>query len=144
MKVNDEADSVQATKDDPRKTKFGNFMRHTNIDELPQFWNVFTGTMSIVGPSAAHAQAYGSLLSAYFQIYGAPFRETGDHWLGSGDRLSWGNARTVADGGKGEKGPLVYRELVIPPGLEDYLADGLERDLGKERRSLLKGRDALL
>ncbi|GAA6528311.1 MAG: undecaprenyl-phosphate glucose phosphotransferase [Prevotella sp.] len=68
MKVNDEADSVQATKDDPRKTEFGNFMRHTNIDELPQFWNVFTGTMSIVGPRPhmlSHTKIYSQLISKY-------------------------------------------------------------------------------
>ena len=50
MKVNKQADTLQATKDDPRKTKFGNFIRHYNIDELPQFWNVFKGEMSVVGP----------------------------------------------------------------------------------------------
>jgi len=38
------------TKDDPRKTKFGAFMRKYSIDELPQLFNVLNGTMSLVGP----------------------------------------------------------------------------------------------
>ena len=42
--------SMQATKDDPRKFPFGNFMCKASIDELPQFWNVLKGSMSIVGP----------------------------------------------------------------------------------------------
>lgn len=50
MEVNDEADTKQATANDPRITKIGRFMRKTNIDELPQFFNVFKGQMSVVGP----------------------------------------------------------------------------------------------
>lgn len=41
---------VWASEDDPRVTKVGNIIRKLRIDELPQLWNVFTGTMSFVGP----------------------------------------------------------------------------------------------
>lgn len=68
MKVNKDSDKVQAVKDDPRETKWGLLMRHTNIDELPQFINVLKGNMSIVGPRPhmlAHTDYYSQLISDY-------------------------------------------------------------------------------
>ena len=62
MRVNDDADRVQATRDDPRKTRFGDFLRRSSIDELPQFINALRGEMSIVGPSSPHAPAHRALL----------------------------------------------------------------------------------
>ena len=68
MRVNDKSDTLQATKDDPRKTKFGNFLRKTSLDELPQFINVFLGEMSIVGPRPHMVQQtkeYSELIDKY-------------------------------------------------------------------------------
>ena len=68
LKVNADADTKQATENDPRKTKWGNIMRRTNIDELPQFINVLLGDMSIVGPRphmVKHTEEYRALINKY-------------------------------------------------------------------------------
>ena len=68
MHLNTSADRLQATANDPRKFPFGSFMRKYNIDELPQFWNVLKGDMSVVGPRPHmlyHTELYKRQIGKY-------------------------------------------------------------------------------
>ena len=68
MHINNDADKKQATRHDSRITRIGAFMRKTNLDELPQFFNVLIGNMSIVGPRPhmiRHTEEYSRLTDNY-------------------------------------------------------------------------------
>lgn len=68
MAVNEDADAKQAGKNDMRVTRIGRFIRRTSIDELPQFYNVLFGNMSVVGPRPhmiKHTDEYANKVDKY-------------------------------------------------------------------------------
>ncbi|MCU0417243.1 MAG: undecaprenyl-phosphate glucose phosphotransferase [Cytophagaceae bacterium] len=68
MAVNKDSDSKQATENDTRITWIGKFLRKSNLDELPQFFNVLMGHMSVVGPRPhmlKHTKDYSKLIDKF-------------------------------------------------------------------------------
>lgn len=68
MRINTESDTRQASANDNRITKVGKFLRKTNLDEMPQFFNVLIGNMSVVGPRphmVKHTNEYSELIDNY-------------------------------------------------------------------------------
>lgn len=96
MKVHQEPNGrvVQATRNDPRITRIGRFLRRTSLDELPQFFNVLQGRMSIVGPrphAIAHNESYKDQVEAYMLRHKVKPGITGwaqvNGWRGETDTL---------------------------------------------------------
>ena len=68
MIINPAADLIQVSRDDDRITTVGKFLRKTSIDEIPQFFNVFLGQMSVVGPRPhmlSHTEIYAKSINKF-------------------------------------------------------------------------------
>jgi lipopolysaccharide/colanic/teichoic acid biosynthesis glycosyltransferase len=113
--------AVLASKGDPRITRVGAFLRKTRLDELPQFWNVLRGDMSLVGPRPERPELLETLAQAipYFEerTRGVKPGLTGLAQISLGYS---GNASPDSDAGK------VFASLANPFGLDE--ADGAVAD----------------
>ena len=95
---------TQATKDDPRITRVGRILRRTSLDELPQFFNVIIGNMSVVGPrphAVAHNEEYRKLINGYMLRHTVKPGITGlaqiNGWRGETDTLDKMEKRIECD-----------------------------------------------
>ncbi|MBC8132032.1 MAG: undecaprenyl-phosphate glucose phosphotransferase, partial [Deltaproteobacteria bacterium] len=95
---------AQAQKNDPRVTRFGAFLRRTSLDELPQFLQVLTGEMSIVGPrphAVAHNEQYRSIIPGYMLRHKVKPGITGwaqvNGWRGETPTVRWMKKRVEHD-----------------------------------------------
>jgi putative colanic acid biosynthesis UDP-glucose lipid carrier transferase len=102
--MEDSAEVKQATKNDQRITPFGAFLRRTSLDELPQFFHVITGTMSIVGPrphAVSHNEQYRKQIEGYMLRHKVKPGITGwaqvNGWRGETDTLEKMEQRIAHD-----------------------------------------------
>ena len=102
--IENDAEVIQATKNDIRVTKVGKFLRSTSLEELPQFFNVLFGHMSVVGPrphAVSHNEQYRSLIQGYMLRHKVKPGITGlaqiNGWRGETDTLEKMEKRVELD-----------------------------------------------
>ena len=118
------AGPVWARDDDPRVTSIGRWLRRYDIDELPQFWNVLKGDMSIVGPRPERpffVEQFKHRIPQYMLRHKVKSGITGwaqvNGWRGNTSTREADRVR-----------PLLHRELVAEARLQDHVADVRSRD----------------
>ena len=102
-------DKLPASTDDPRLYPVGSFLRRTSLDEMPQFWNVLRGDMSVVGPRP-HLLSYNrQYQKIYFRTYVRSFVKPGVTGLAQVQGLR-GTAETPEDVTRRMQADIIYLE----------------------------------